>query len=79
MNAAHIKDGWLVVPYSGSDLAQVHMAVGRQRPYEWHPAYLDYVDGVRVAKIRSPQMTGQGTNVWLKIGEVVQNVGRVTV
>jgi len=76
---ASIRDGWLVVPYSGHDLATVHIAVG-QRPAgeDWRRAFLDYADGARVAKIRPPAPTGRAMSVWLRVGDVVMNAGRVT-
>lgn len=76
---AAIRDGWVVVPYSGHDLATVHIAVA-QRPVEddWRPAFLDYDGGQRVAKIRPPQAANRQVSVWLRVGDVVTPAGRIT-
>ena len=76
---AEVRDGWLVVPYSGHDLATVHIAVA-QRPAEedWRPAFLDYVGRERVAKIRPPASSGRQVAVWLRVGDVVTPAGRIT-
>jgi hypothetical protein len=59
--SAHIADGWLVVPYDGDERATVEISVepdvcsrDLRVTQEWLPAYLDYTDGKRVAKIRPP-------------------------
>ncbi|MGH3439516.1 MAG: hypothetical protein ACRDRN_24050 [Sciscionella sp.] len=68
---ATIRDGWLITPYAGHDLAQVHIAVSGAEG--WHPAYLDWSDGARVAKIRP---VGHG-RVWLRVDGEVTAVGYV--
>lgn len=73
---ASIRDGWLTVPYTGHDLATVHIAVGDRNT--WQPAYLDWADGERVAKIRPPQTPGRTLSVWLRVGEAVTPAGRIT-
>lgn len=72
---ASIRDGWVVVPYTGHDLATVHIAVGDRN--DWRPAFLDWVDGQRVAQIRPPAVRGQ-VGVWLRVGETVTPAGRIT-
>ncbi len=39
---------WLVVPYDGPELAVIEIGFAGR----WTPAYLDHVDGQRVAMIR---------------------------
>lgn len=70
-----IRDGWLVTPYSGHDLARVEIGVGPAGQERWQPAFLDWVDGQRVAKIRPP---GIGGTVWLSVNGVTAEVGAVT-
>jgi hypothetical protein len=72
--SARLHDGWLVVPYSGHDLSRVYIAAG-SRPEEWHPAFLDWADGQRVAKIRPPDFTGNPVAIWLKVGESITGAG----
>ncbi|SET43719.1 hypothetical protein [Nonomuraea wenchangensis] len=67
--------GWLTVPYSGHDLSRVFIAVGD--PNDWRPAFLDWADGERVAKIRPPAPTGKAVKVWLKVNDSVTEVGKV--
>lgn len=74
--SATVRDGWLTVHYDGHDLARVHLAVGQQ-PDDWKPAFLDWVDGKRVAKIRPPSPTGKTVGVWLRVGDAVTSNGRV--
>jgi len=72
---AELRDGWLTVPYNGPDIARVHIGVGTAGSVEWTPAFLDWVDGVRVAKIRPPETGGP---VWLKAnGVVVEDAGSI--
>ena len=49
---AELRDGWLMVPYSGPELTLVEIGLGAA----WYPAYLDYHPGTRqrVAMIRPP-------------------------
>ncbi|MGI5493894.1 hypothetical protein [Microtetraspora malaysiensis] len=77
---AEIRDGWVAVPYDGPELGSIHIAVA-QSPAEdnWQPAYLDYVDGRRVAKIRTPAPTGRPVGVWLRVGNTVTSSGKVTI
>ena len=74
---ARLHDGWLVVPYGGHDLARVYICAG-QRQGDWRPAFLDRVDGQRVAKIRPAGLSGV-VWVWLKVGGTVSQMGKVTV
>ena len=71
-----VRDGWLVVPYGGDDLATVHIAVGNDAQV-WIPAFLDYVDGQRVAKVRARVIPERPTWVWLRINGDVTKVGNV--
>ncbi|MGI5493781.1 hypothetical protein [Microtetraspora malaysiensis] len=75
---AAVRDGWVVVsPYEGPELAPISIAVGSQE--SWQPAYLDWVDGVRVAKIRTPAPTGRPVQVWLRVGDTVTSAGKVVI
>lgn len=49
--SARIVDGWLEVPCDGSERALVEISADS---VTWLPAFLDYVDGRRVAKVRPP-------------------------
>lgn len=57
-----IVNGWLEVPYTGTETAAVEISVDDV----WLPAYLDYTNGVRVAKVRPPALS-QTVQVQLKI------------
>lgn len=76
--AAWVHGGWIVTPYTGSELAQVHMAFGDRQPGEWKPAYLDYADGQRVGKVGLPEPTGKPARVWLRVNGVATPVGTVS-
>lgn len=76
MTPVEIRDGWIVTPYSGHDLARVHISVGNE-PVEWLPAFLDFVDGQRVAKVRARGLPERATWVWLRVNEDVRKVGSV--
>lgn len=71
-----IRNGWLIVPYSGPELARVFIAVG-DRADAWRPAYLDWHDGRRVAKVRPPEPTGRARAVWLRIDDTATRIGKV--
>jgi hypothetical protein len=75
--APFVYEGWICVPYEGADLAKVELAVGDAR----EPAYLDWANDQRVAKLR-PAHVGypEGTvTVRLYVDGVVSGEGRVTV
>ncbi|MEU8196323.1 hypothetical protein AB0C10_21305 [Microbispora amethystogenes] len=73
-----VRDGWLLVPYDGHDLATVHLAAAQSPTAEhWAPAFLDYHDGQRIAKIRTPAPTGRPVTVWLRVGDTVTSAGTV--
>lgn len=75
-----LRDGWLCVPYAGDDAAIVYLSVtARGGEPEWVPAFLDYVDGQRVAKIRPPAAPPYPANVQTRVGEVVTDHGRYPV
>ncbi|MEV4321005.1 hypothetical protein AB0J37_02100 [Microbispora rosea] len=73
---AAVRDGWVVVPYTGHDLATVEIAVGDRDT--WTPAFLDWNGPERVAKIRPPASSDRQVAVWLRVGDVVTSAGRVT-
>ncbi|TDE40487.1 hypothetical protein E1295_31810 [Nonomuraea mesophila] len=76
---ARLVAGWLVVPYAGPELGRVHIATGRHQADEWKPAYLDYLDGERVAKVRPPAPTGHPVQVWIRVNGAATAVGHVTI
>jgi hypothetical protein len=51
----HVTNGWLVVPCSGPELTKIEVGIqsGSGAPV-WRPAFLDWEDGQRVAKVRTP-------------------------
>lgn len=71
-----VRDGWLIVPYTGSDLARVHVAVGNE-PQVWQPAFLDWVEGQRVAKVRARNLPERAQRVWLRVGDEITQAGTV--
>ncbi len=78
---AALAAGWLTVPYSGTDATLVEIAVTRSVDADtvWTPAFLDYADGVRVAKVRPPAAAADlmPPSVWLRVGGAgATNVGR---
>lgn len=75
--AAAVRDGWLTVPYSGPELVVIEVGVGQADHIEWRPAFLDWVGGKRVAKIRPP--TSGTVAVWLRTGGVQTRVGKTVI
>lgn len=73
---ARILDGWLVVPYSGSERSAVHISTEDDT---WIPAYLDWVDGERVAKVRVTAPAGTILKVRLRAGSSVTTFRTVRV
>lgn len=67
--------GWLTVDCDVSDATPVQIAVGT--PTDFKPAFRDWVDGRRVAKIRVPEGPGR-VRVFLKVGGTVTDAGIVT-
>lgn len=72
--AAILHDGWVAVPYSGDDRADIHLAVGDLTA--WSPAYRDWADDTRVVKVRPPAKHGPQM-VWLSVDGHVTQVGVV--
>lgn len=65
MTAARIEDGWLVVDCpAAADPVPVEIGIGD----DWQPAFRDYHDGQRVAKIRPPADVAPRSTVWLRVG-----------
>jgi hypothetical protein len=58
-----LHQGWLVVPYDGDDLSLVEIGVGDQ----WVPAFLDWVDDQRVAKIRPSRLEAATGTVYVSL------------
>ncbi len=54
-----VKNGWLIVPYSGPELLAIEIGVGGV----WTPAYLDYDAGSRIAMIKTMIPEGQSVAV----------------
>lgn len=77
---ARLHDGWLIAGCGETGVTPVFLAVGE--PDDWQPAFLDWVDGERVAKIRPHGPIGAGTGsrpVWLRVGDEISRVGRLTI
>lgn len=72
--SARIIDGWLVVPYSGHDMASVYLNVGG----EWKPAFLDWHNGKRVAKVRFPATASRSSSVVIRINDAESTIGRIS-
>lgn len=70
MTAVSLANGWVIVPYDGPDTALVELAVDD----EWLPAFLDYVDGKRVAKVRPP-VVPPTAQVRLRVDGSVSSLG----
>ena len=68
-------DGWLVVDYDGPELTVVEIGYSTIGQPEWRPAFLDWLDGKRVAKIRPP-VTGV-VYVWLRARGRTRRAGKV--
>lgn len=81
MRSPSIVNGWLVVPYTGTDAADVRIGVGTREPLDalsMLPAFLDWVGTQRVAKIRVPSgASSRGVSVWISINNAVRNAGVV--
>lgn len=71
---AELRDGWIIVPYGGSDMARVEIGVGQAGGEEWRPAFLDWVDGQRVAKVRPLE---HGGPVWIRVNGTAVEAGAV--
>lgn len=72
-----VVDGWICVPYQGPDVAKVELGIGTG---PFHPAYLDWVDNQRVAKLRPTTLDNPVGNVavGLRVNDVTTAVYRVT-
>lgn len=73
--SASIVNGWVTVTYTGHDLSQVYISVGDMN--NWAPAFLDYENGKRIAKVRVPDPTGKPLQVFMKVNGSVASAGRV--
>lgn len=75
---AFLHEGWVCMPYNGSDLSRVEIQAGG------HPAagaYLDWANGTRVAKVR-PHALGPiagTTTVTLRVDGIPTTTGRITI
>lgn len=73
---ARVVQGWLMVPYKGHDLAQVFIGLHRAgEDTRWYPAFLDYYDGNRIAKIRVPE--SPGSTAWGRVGVLLRISDRI--
>jgi hypothetical protein len=73
--SASIFNGWVTVPYSGHELAPVYIAIDDRE--DWKPAFLDWENGKRVAKVRPPSSTGKPMSVWIKANGYISSAGRI--
>lgn len=74
--SARVRDGWLLVDYAGPEMATIEVGVGRNEAEVWRPAFLDWVDGKRVAKVRP--YAGDRPVVWLRVNGNSARVGKAT-
>lgn len=77
MSRIRVADGWVCVPYTGPDLATVHLAVAagpEPADGEWRPAFLDWLDGERVAKIRTTPDLPRRLRVWRRVNGHAERV-----
>lgn len=72
-----VKDGWLMVPYTGADLSRVEIATGERDPGPWNPAFLSWDGRERVAMIRPPKTAARSLKVWLRCDGIGEMVGAV--
>lgn len=71
-----VHDGWVAVPYSGDERADIHLAVGEQT--DWRPAYRDWVGETRVVKVRPPAgWSARPALVWLSVDGYVTQLGSI--
>lgn len=78
MRRPTVVDGWLMVPYSGPDNADVQIAISARQLGPGTPAFLDWHEDQRVAKIRPPAgVDARGVTVWLIVDGYAQRVGPV--
>jgi hypothetical protein len=77
VSPVEIRDGWIITPYAGRDLSRVHISIGNE-PVVWLPAFLDWVDGQRVAKVRARAVPEGRSKVWLRVNGDITQVGAVT-
>jgi hypothetical protein len=66
---ARVVNGWVVVPCDAPDLSTVEIALvggGRTNACQWKPAFRDWVDGTRVAQVRTLPPSGTWT-VWVRV------------
>lgn len=75
---AALVNGWVVVPYAGSDRATVEVSLA---PDVWLPAYLDYdTNGLRTAKVRPPATLPSATvQVRLRVDGSTSTLGWLTI
>ncbi len=73
--SARLADGWVQVEYDGPEPV-VHLGVTLRTPAEadWRPAYRDWHDGLRVAKVRPAGARG---HVWLRAAGEMTRAGRI--
>lgn len=71
-----VTSSWIIIDCDASDLTEVYIAVGR--PDNWHPAFRDWEDGQRVAKIRIPKDAPIGRQaIYLKWGDHEELAGKM--
>jgi hypothetical protein len=76
-----VQDGFVVVPCSGDGNVEIgYSNVVGKKPDRWYPAYLDYHNGQRVAKIRVPERLSKVVmyQVYLRDNGLVTKVGKIS-
>lgn len=70
--SAYVHEAWLVVDCDAADAVPVEIAIGKAT--DFRPAFRDYHDGKRTAKIRAGELTGRH-RVYLKVNGTISEAG----
>jgi hypothetical protein len=73
-----VINGWLVVDTDAPDRADVQIALFTQQSKAFVPAFRDYEDGKRVAKIRVGGASGRAV-VYLRVDGAETMAGNLTI
>lgn len=69
-------DGWVIVPYDGSDLTRCKIGLNDY----WQPAFKDWYGEQRVLKVRPPKNQSRSVyTVWVDKNGQIKKVGSVRV
>lgn len=73
-----IIDGWVVVDIEASEYARIEIGLLNGNSKAFSPAFFDYVDGKRVAKVRPNGVAGR-TVVYLRVNGVDTMAGNLVI